>query len=136
MSRRTATVAILAAATWSGLLLAGGLLAPAYDSVTTSSNGVTTAGTETFVAVNGLGGLAVLIVPLTVTILVGWLVLRTARPRLLPVAWALTVLLVVLSVLALPSIGVFVLPVAAALVLACGRRDDRPTAGAGHHQDP
>ncbi len=74
----------------------------------------------TLVDANGPGVAVVLAIPLAVTILVGCLLLRRRRRWALPVAWTLTGLLAVFTLLAMASIGLFVVPVTACLIVACG----------------
>ncbi|MDG4794912.1 hypothetical protein [Micromonospora sp. WMMD1082] len=120
---RVASVALLLAAAYGIALVVAGFVAPAYNTATTSaSSGETTHGSDTIVGANGIGAAFVLGVPLLATVLVGCaLWVRSA-----PSAWALTGLLAVLNLLAMASIGLFVLPVTAALVVACSARRRQP----------
>jgi hypothetical protein len=108
------------------------LLMPVYagESVETSSDGtgVTTASSATLVQMNGLWSLAMIAVPFVVAIVVA-LVLWLRRPPAGPgaIAWILVGLLGAANVLALLSVGIFVLPVTVCLVAACAIR----TAGPG-----
>jgi hypothetical protein len=45
----------------------------------------------------------------------------------MPVAWTLTGLLAAFNLLAMLSIGVFILPITAALIVACGASRPPPT---------
>ncbi len=97
------------------VLLASGFLVPVYSSESVSSSGAATSTTETLVAVNGLNVLIVLAIPLLISLLVA-AALRMDRRR---AAWILTGLLGLFAVLAILSIGFFVLPVVIALAVAC-----------------
>ena len=101
-----------------GLVVAG-FLVPAYQSTSMSSSGELTQSSKTLVGMNGPGVAFVLALPLLVTVLVGCALLLRGRRGAMPVAWALTALLAVFNVLGMLSIGVFVVPVTAALVVAC-----------------
>ena len=127
---RTPSLAVLLAALYGAALIVGGFLAPVYESISVSSSGVVMRGTDTLVGVNGRGAVILLGVPLAV----GWALWHGSRRGAIPVAWALTGLLGVLNVLAMLSIGVFVLPVTAALTIACATRRPRskPPRGAEH----
>ena len=63
--------------------------------------------------------------PLLMTLAVGCALWQGSRRGAIPVAWTLTGLLAVFNLLAMMSIGVFVLPVTAALIVACGTRRPR-----------
>ena len=131
---RTPSLAVLLAALYGAALIVGGFLAPVYESTSVSSSGVVMRGTDTLVGVNGRGAAILLGVPLVVALAVGWALWHGSRRGAIPVAWALTGLLGVLNVLAMLSIGVFVLPVTAALTIACATRRPRskPPRGAEH----
>lgn len=117
---RTSAVALLGAALWGLGLVVAGFLVPAYQSTEMSSSGELTHSTETFVGVNGPGTVVVLAVPFLVTLLVASALLARSRRAALPFAWALTALLAVFNLVGMLTVGVFVLPVTAALVVACG----------------
>ena len=116
---RLVRVALVVAATWSAALVASGFVVPVYRSDSIDSQGAASSGGETLVAVNGLGVVAVLVVPLVVTVLVAAALLVPDRKPVSAVAWTLTVLLAGFNLLAMLSIGVLVVPVTAALVVAC-----------------
>ena len=116
---RTSAVALLGAATWGLGLVVAGFLVPAYRSTEMSSSGELTQSTETLVGVNGPGAVVVLAVPLLVTLLVASALSARSRRAALPCAWALTALLAVFNLVGMLTVGVFVLPVTAALVVAC-----------------
>src|SRR5918995_4193892 len=84
-----------------------------------SSSGELTHGTDTLVGVNGLGVLVVIGVPLVATLAVGGALWHGSRRGAVPVAWMLAGLLAVFNMLAMLSVGVFFLPVSAALIIAC-----------------
>jgi len=116
---RVSSVALVGAAVWGVLLVVAGFVVPAYQSTSMSSSGEPTQSTETLVGMNGSGVVVVLALPLLVTVLVACALLLRARHAAMPVAWGLTALLAVFNILGMLTIGVFVLPVTAALVVAC-----------------
>lgn len=75
--------------------------------------------TATLVQVNGLGVLVPILIPLVVTLLVALLVRRGSSVVEYVTAWVITLVLCGLCVLAILSIGLFVVPVALCLVVAC-----------------
>lgn len=89
-----------------------------YESVSTSSSGEVTHGTETLVDVNGPGVVLVVALPLLVTLAVGCALSYGSRRGAVLFARTLTGLLAVFNLLAMLSIGVFLLPVTAALIVA------------------
>lgn len=123
---RIATVALSVAAAYGMLLVVAGFLAPVYLSTSESSSGEVTHGSGTLVGVNGLGVVAVLGVPLLATVLVGYALRLRSRRGAVPFAWTLTGLLAAFNLLAMASIGLFVLPVTAALIVACSTSRPRP----------
>jgi hypothetical protein len=131
---RVASVALMLAAVYGMVLVVAGFLAPFYNSESMSSSGEVTHGSGTLVGVNGLGVVVVLGVPLLATVLVGCALWLRSRRGAVPIAWTLTGLLAVFNLLAMMSIGLFVLPVTAALIVACGTSRLRPKQqdSAGH----
>lgn len=104
---------------WGLGLVVAGFLIPAYQSTAMSSSGELTQSTKTLVDMNGPGVVVVLAVPFLTTLLVAGALLVRSRRAALPFAWALTALLAVFNLVGMLTIGVFVLPVTAALVVAC-----------------
>ena len=114
------------AAIYAAAFLIVGAFVPTYSSSSSSetSNGVTThsSSSATMVAVNGVRVLFVLALPLVAVGLV-WVSLRWRRRHghldagLL--AWIVVVLLGVMSVLAMLSIGIFIVPLVVLLAAAC-----------------
>src|SRR5690349_8087846 len=106
---------------WSVGLLVGALTLPVYERVTVTASG-SIESSATLVEENGGVVLAIVAIPLVVTAGVA-LALRSRyrNHRKGPgvVATVLTGLVLVLCVLGMLTIGVFVLPVAIALVVAC-----------------
>ena len=84
-----------------------------------SSSGELTQITETLVGMNGPGVVVVLAVPFLATLLVAAALLARSRRVALPFAWGLTALLALFNLLGMLTIGIFILPVTAALVVAC-----------------
>ena len=130
-----ASLMLSIATVYGSALVIAGLLAPVYASTSGSSSGEVTQGSGgTLVSVNGPGAVFVLGVPLLVTLAVRCALWQHSRRRAVAFAWTLTGLLATFNLLAMLSIGVFVLPVTAALTVACATyrpRSKRP-ASAGH----
>ena len=120
---RLERVSLVIAAVWGAGLLAAAAVVPVYSSSGTSSSsssGTVTHGSATLVGVKGLGVLLVAAVPLVATVVVGGALWRRgSRPGAGVLAWTIAGLLAVFNVLALLSIGVFVIPVTACLFVAC-----------------
>jgi hypothetical protein len=117
---RLERVSLAIAAVWGAGLLAAAVVVPVYSSAGVSSSGAVSHGSATLVGVNGWGVLLVVSVPLVATAMVGGALWRRgSRPGAGVLAWTAAGLLAVFNVLALASIGVFVLPVTACLFVAC-----------------
>jgi hypothetical protein len=129
---QVASWALLVGAIYGAALVVGGFLAPVYKSTGVSSTGEVTHRSETLVDVNGLGVGFVLGLPLLITVVVGFALWQGSWRGAVPFAWALTGLLAAFNLLAMLSIGVFVLPATAALVVACSTSRTRPQ----HHKVP
>jgi hypothetical protein len=116
-------VALAVALVWGAGLLVGAALAPAYEMGTATSTGVVVHGSATLVEENGPGVMLVVAVPLVAAAIVG-LVLgrRRAMRGAGPVAWTCAGLLAGFNLLALASIGLFILPVTVCLLVACATR--------------
>ena len=131
---RPGALALSFSALWSVGLLLAAMFAPAYQSAGGGaanlpgvSSSASASGSETLVAVNGWPVLLPVGVPLAATVLVGialWL--RGTRQWAGIAAWVITGLLACFNLLALASIGMFVVPVTAGLVVACASRSGRP----------
>lgn len=119
--RRSSAIALLIAAVCSAGLLVAGFVAPVYQAVSSSSSGRRVESTDTLVGVNGLGAVPVLAVPLLITVLVTWALLQRGRRWAMPLAWTLTAILGVFTLLAMMTIGILVLPVTVALLVACAK---------------
>ena len=127
---RTTTIALAFAVAWSALLVAAAIVLPAYgtatkpasvDSSAGSTTTTATTGAATLVGVNGSGVLIIVSIPLAVSLLVA-LALAGRRRR---VGWVLTALLGFFNLLAMLSIGIFILPTTLALVVACAGTERR-----------
>jgi hypothetical protein len=117
----------IALASGTGLVIAA-LLAPVYQSQSVSSSGVTANGSATLVGVNGWRALLIAGVPLAAAAVAGYgLWRRAGRPGAGVLAWTVTGLLACFNVLAMATIGVFVVPVTAALFTACAAHGGRHT---------
>ena len=118
-SRRVRKLALVVALVWSASLPVVGLTVPMYAGERESSSVTVSRWMGTLVGVNGSRALIVLLVPLLVSLLVSSaLRIRKARGAI-AVAWALTAAFCGLTALAMPSIGILLIPVAVALVVAC-----------------
>ena len=126
--RARTRAALVVATLWSVGLLVGAATLPAYSgsSLGTTADGEPTGSTatSTLVEANGAGVLVVIAVPLVASLVVTALLLvrrRVSGPRLpwlVAAAWLAVAACGALAVLGLLSIGVYVLPVAAALAVA------------------
>ena len=124
---RVPLATLLLATVYGVALIVAGFVAPAYQSDGLSSSGEVTHSADTLVGVNGRGVVFVLAVPLVATLLVGCALWLHSRRGALLIAWTVTGLLAAFTLLALLSIGLFVLPVTAALIVACAAsRPRRP----------
>lgn len=124
--RRGEWMALAVALMWSAGLMVAAAVAPVYGSMTETSSGTVTHGSATLVDVNGPAVLLPVGVPLLATVLVGCaLWRRDASGGAGPFAWTFTVLLAGFNVVAMASIGLFMLPVSAALGVACAMRQAR-----------
>lgn len=117
---RVTQIALAVAVLFGVGLIVAGFVAPLYSTEIASSSGEVTRGTATLVEVNGAGVMVVLSLPLVMAVAVGWALWQRRRRGAVALAWTLTGLLAVFTLLAMLSIGVFVLPVTAALIVACG----------------
>jgi hypothetical protein len=118
---RVPAVALLAGAAYGVALVVAAFVAPVYETDSSSSSGQASQGYDTLVDVNGLSAAAVLAVPLLFTVAVACALLLGSHRGALPLAWTLTGLLAAGNLVAMLSVGVFILPVTAALVFACAR---------------
>ncbi len=130
---RLGFLALVAALVYSAVLVIGGFFVPVYSTESVSSSGEVAQDSRTLVAENGVGVALVLGIPLLVSLAVAAALWQPARRGMLPVAWALTGVLAVFTLLAMLTIGVFVLPVTVALVVACAtcRRERQPDLATG-----
>ncbi len=118
--RRAEQVSLAVALAWGLLLVVAAMVAPVYSTQTSAGSGPAVTGSATLVQVNGWPVLLVCAVPLACALLVGALLRRRAgKPGAGPVACTVTAVLAGFNLLAMLSIGVFVLPVTAALIIAC-----------------
>ena len=118
--RRLEWVSLVIALIWGAGLLAAAVVVPVYSSSGVSSSGSVAYSSATLVGVNGWGVLLVVCVPLVATLMAGGaLWRRRSRPGAGVLAWTIAGLLAVFNILALASIGVFVIPVTACVFVAC-----------------
>jgi len=117
-------ISLLIAAISSIAFLVDGLTAPAYVGSTSSGTSssetvVVTETSSTLVAENGSWVILLLVFPLVATAVVALASLGSSRLPAVVVAWSVTGAVALFALVAMLTIGVFVLPVAAALVVAC-----------------
>ena len=118
---RLERISLAFALVWGTGLVIAAVLVPVYQSSSVSSSGTVAAGSATLVGVNGRGALLVAGAPLVAAVVTSSALWRRAgRQGAGVLAWAVTGLLVCFTVLAMLSIGVFVVPVTVALAVACG----------------
>ena len=116
----------IALASGTGLVILA-LLAPVYQSQSVSSSGITASGSATLVGVNGWRALLIAAVPLAAAVMAGYgLWRRAGRPGAGVLAWTVAGLLACFNVLAIATIGLFVVPVTVALFAACAAHGGRP----------
>jgi hypothetical protein len=136
-------IALAIAWCWAAALPVAAATVSAYDSTSATSSGTATPGHEPVVTVthststlldeNGWTVILITAVPLVVALAVTVALRRRDRRRrgAGSVAWLFTALLAAGNLLALLSIGVFVLPVTACLVVACILHNSEPGARRG-----
>jgi hypothetical protein len=107
---KTRSLALIGAAAWSCALIVGAFVVPAY-----SSDSSTGTGSATLVGENGAGIVIPILIPLIIVLAASAALWRDHRSA----AWTATGLLAAFNVLALLSIGIFVLPITICLVVAC-----------------
>jgi hypothetical protein len=105
-------VALGLALTWSAALVVGAFFVPVY-----STEGLTSSGPATLVGENGTRVIGIIVIPLVLVLLVTAALWRNH----LAAAWSVTGVLAAFNLLALLSIGVFVLPVTVGLIVACAK---------------
>jgi hypothetical protein len=115
---RIASVALLVALGGGLAVLVGAFLAPVYS----ADGPASAAGSDTLVGVNGPGVAVVAAVPLLLAVAVA----AALRHGVAPLGWLLTGVLAALNLVAMLTIGIFVLPVTVALVVACARTRPAP----------
>lgn len=121
--RRTRDLALLGGLLFAGGLVVAGFTVPLYAAETTEvtpgGGSRTTSTTSTLIEENGQDALIPLLIPVTAVLVVAYALL--VLPGLLGrgVAWTTTFLLAAFAALAALSIGMFVVPVVAALLVAC-----------------
>ena len=117
-SSTVSTVTLVLAAIFGVGLNVAGFLFPLYATQKVSSSGKVVQGSATLVDENDPGVVVVLGVRLLVALVVAAALSRRARPAA-ALAGTLVGLLAVFTLLAMMSIGLFILPVTVALVVAC-----------------
>ena len=123
---RPASVALVGAGLLGLGLVVAGFSVPMYRTMTESESGEVARRSDTLAGANGLGVVVVLAVPFVLTVLVGCALVLRAHHAALPLAWTLTGLLAVLTFLSRPSIGLFITPIIASLVVACATYHPQP----------
>jgi hypothetical protein len=120
-------IALASALAWAAGLVMAAALVPVYQSSSVSSSGAVVNGSATLVGVNGWGVLLLAGAPLAAALVI-WYALwgRRGRQGAGILAWVVTALLIGFNVLAMLSIGVFLIPVTLALVVACSTHGNKP----------
>lgn len=124
---RAAWVAVVAAFVWACGLVVAAFKLPVYGAAIYSSSGTPTGitsnttlrATQTLVEVNGSIAAVEMAVPLIATLAVATALRFGVHRTPLALAWTSTGLLAVFNLLAMLTIGVMVLPVTGALLVAC-----------------
>ena len=118
---RSERVALAVALVWSAGLLVGAAVAPVYE--TSTSTGSVAQGSATLVEANGPGVLLAVAIPLVAAAIVSLALWRRRADRGAgPVAWTCAVVLAGFTLLAMLTIGIFILPVTLILLVVCARR--------------
>jgi hypothetical protein len=113
-------VSLAFALVWSTGLIIAAFRLPTYHSLSAAGSHTATGGSGTLVAVHGWGGLVVAAAPLAAAVVIACaLWRRTGHEGAGALAWTVTVLLICFNALAMLSVGVFVIPVTLALIVAC-----------------
>jgi uncharacterized membrane protein YhaH (DUF805 family) len=110
-----------AALIWSLGLVVAAALVPTYGGQTVSNSDGLTLTARTAVQVHGLKAVIVVAVPVVMTLVVAWALYRRRLDDWRfsgPVAWTAIVVVAMVAVLGIPSVGLFMLPVAVLLALA------------------
>jgi hypothetical protein len=126
---RLQRISLASAVVWGAGLVIAAVFVPAYQSSRVSTSGAVTDASATLVGVNGWGALLVAGAPLAAAIVI-WYALwrRRGRQGAGVLAWVVTALLACFNLLAMLSIGVFLIPVTLALVVACSTHGRQPGA--------
>jgi hypothetical protein len=117
---RGSTIALLVAGVWSLGVLVAGFTVPVYTEVTeTPGSKAFTRSSETLIAVNGSGAVLVLLIPLLITAIVTPALVAHAHPAGMAVAWSVSGLFAAFNLLAMLTIGIALVPITLALLVAC-----------------
>jgi hypothetical protein len=120
----------IAGMAWSAALLAAACVLPVYGSSGSSSTGLSWSGSSTLVAVNGIGVLVPVGIPLLISASVWFALHRKCScggPLAGYLAWALVVVLALGCLIAAASIGLLIVPVALLLARAAAITPSAPT---------
>jgi hypothetical protein len=120
-------VSLAFALVWSTGLVIAAFRLPVYRSLSVSGHSLSffrshtaTGGSATLVAVNGWGGVVLAAAPLAAAVVIACaLWRRIGEEGAGPVAWTAIAALICFNVLAMLSIGLFVVPATLALLVAC-----------------
>lgn len=139
--------ALAFACIWGVALPIAACLVPAYSSTSVTGSGAApdsgpgsvdasvtiTHESATLLAENGASALLIAAVPLAVALAVAWALWHRSRDKsgAGPVAWSFTGLSAAANLVAMLSIGVFIVPVTICLVVACSGHQTRPAARGG-----
>ncbi len=110
-------------------VLAGALVVPVYRAVEAQGSGIPARASGTLVGVNGWNALLVAGMPLIAALATGSALGRRAGRRGAGAfAWSVAMLLAFLNLMAMASIGIYLVPVTAALIVACATHRGRGAA--------
>lgn len=115
--RRATRWSLIGAVLWSAGIVLAGFVVPVYQTASTNSDGTTETSTATLVGEEGTGVLIVLAFPLLASLIVAAAV-WAGSPPVRAAAWTVAGALALLSVLGAMTIGLFIAPVVAALMVA------------------
>ncbi|MDN4475650.1 hypothetical protein QQX09_07265 [Demequina sp. SYSU T00192] len=120
---------------WGALLPLLALAVPVGTEVSLSSDGIETTRHLTLAQAEGVSGVLTVAVPLALVLLVGAAMAAPGRWGL-PAAWALFGLLAAANLLAMMSVGIVVVPLTVAVLVALvGRTNDAPRSRASSGED-
>jgi hypothetical protein len=116
-----AKISLIVAGLYSVCIIVAGFLLPTYSSLSVTSTGEVKHNSATLVAENGIGSVFVLAVPLIFTLAVAVALRLHAKRRAMATAWTFSGVLALFNLVAMMSIGLYIIPVTICLLYACSR---------------